>query len=545
MSFHISGIDSSKENLDFTADSFENLTLSHKHPLSPHKTSQESTKRIRSSAFRFMDQPFLHKRSRSFSLEQEEPSSKSHHVASEDEQISMKGSFSMDRWKEKPNLPTPAIFSQLKKRIVRNPVPSNSDRFIPSRRILDNEEIAVFSDSKPPLPSNYSEERYLRGLNDTFFGSQVNPHSLPKLRLAKPSIVDLEPPSLREDEMYPQIPIKRWNMQGWIKDDFYSHPIAYSPTSDLMAVITQNQPYDDFHGNRKFGGQVYLVNMKNYIPRFLFNPQALCDPYESPVSCVFSKRGDLLILGKVDGSLEIWSCKNDIKRINTFTLSPAEINAVAIRDDLIYAGDKLGQFFRINPKTRQVDKWDRHRKYFCSIVISPNGKYLATGAGDKKVKISFVEAPEKLHMHINAHDHVRAIAFDSTSNYVAMGHGDQNPLVTIYDLSNPTKEPIIVTIDDALDITNILWGKNRLITTHADGTYRVIPLSISLNSGKYPIGKIHRVFVFNSQILFASIRNKDKRQLILGGTKSIKLYNLPESKRRQRPSILSPLNNVR
>lgn len=319
------------------------------------------------------------------------------------------------------------------------------------------------------------------------------------------------------------------------ENNFYSHPVAYSPTSDLFAILLHNavNPSD----TQIVLSVIYLYNPGTKKVRSL----VLCGETEKPFSCNFSPDGKLLALGKINGIVEIWSLNEGrdtlLTSIKCNSSSPLLSTVVFQNNHVIYAGNNRGDLFKITLKPKENGKVyflkhiPGHNRTICSIVFSYDGKFLATGSDDNSVIIrdaKTLEILRTLKMHQAA---IRAIAFDpSNSSRIAIGGGKNDPRISIYNFLYREKPMLEILMDS--QITNILWEKDRLISTHQDGSYQVTPLALHK---KIPAGQTHRFPVFTDRVLTAHIRDKDHQRMLFlaGGSESdssFKTFILPKLK---------------
>lgn len=435
----------------------------------------------------------------------------------------------------------PAALFRPRRRIV----PRGPDRFISDRRIMSQPGVASFNLPRPPAPQNERDHVYQSNLSEIFFGSRRSPYDFPVLRRASASALESErEPFIPSEEVYATTPDRKLDLPG-ILDDFYTMPAAYSAESDRIAFILNSQQFTDASGAAKTGAQVFLYNPQAKTHITLFPENALYGDEKRPVSVAFNQKGNYLVLGKQDGSVETWSLK-EMPPVKKFEINPAlvlgktaaRIDSVVAADHMIFAGDHQGGLYRIDPKTGRVIDIPGHSNGICNIVVSPNGRYLATGGNDNKVVIRFANTLEIVdQFSMNAG--IRAIAFDPEKECrIAVGGGQSDPRVCIFNFRHPEQEKMVEIPVDS-QVTNIIWEKkNRMITTHRDGTYRVIPLRLNT---KYPFGTILPIQTEVGRILFSATREsgKEKTLMLAGGGEMFEMFSVPSEKAKQqrKPSI--------
>ncbi len=418
------------------------------------------------------------------------------------------------------------------------------DRFIPDRQIMREPGVATFNTPRPPSPQNAIDRTYQVKLAEALLGCR-HPHDHPVLRRASSSALKIESePFIPLDEVYGMRATIKLDLPG-ILDDFYTMPAAYSQESDRIAFILNGMPFTDPDGAVKTGAQVYLYDPKAKSHITLFPVNALYGDGDRPVSVAFNQKGNYLVLGKNDGSVEAWSLK-ETPPVKKFEINPAtvlgktiaRINSVLAADHMIFAGDNLGGVYRIDPKTGNVIDIPGHGKGICNIVVSPNGRYLVTGGNDNKIIIRFAKTLEIVgEFSMNAG--IRGIAFDPEKECrIAVGGGQFDPRICIFNFRHPEQEKMVEIPGDS-QVTNITWEKkNRMISTHRDGTYRVIPLRLNT---KYPFGTILPIQAEGGRILFSAIRQSgnEKTLMCVGGGESFQVFSMPSEKGKQNrePSI--------
>lgn len=126
--------------------------------------------------------------------------------------------------------------------------------------------------------------------------------------------------------------------------------------------------------------------------------------------------------------------------------SGAPVNVAALNADasLAVTGDAKGRVCVWQTATqRRVRQWTAHQGELWSLLISPDGKLLATGGTDKVAKIWDLESA-KLMATLGGHaSTVGAIAFDSTGarlatatgQYLADDSNERDPNVRVWDVS--------------------------------------------------------------------------------------------------------------
>lgn len=412
------------------------------------------------------------------------------------------------------------------------------DRMIPPRALLSMPAAAAYQlkIACPPL-SNVAL---------ALFGSLHHPGSYPILRKQVQTPTTIPPTDLKEH--YTDKAKLILDLPG-LTDDFYSSPAAHCPQTNKLAFVLDNQEFKDVHGNISHGSQIYLYNISTKQIDALFPVDAFPLSAVKPVSVIFTKEGDKLIIGKKNGEVEIWTLNSPYTQSGCFQPAlatghrPSSIESLAFSNGLIYAGSQDGILYQIDPTCNSIEyAANNHEEHICAIVFSPNGRYLATGGDDNKVFIRDTSTMKIIYT-FEMKAAIKAIAFDpQNETRIAVGGGIKDPRICIF-LFGPYQNRRVFEIQMKEQITTIQWpNENRMLTTHRDGSYRVIPLNLDYHA----VGPIQQVNAVGGRILFSAI-DGDTLSLVGGQSpnESVKFIPLPpKQKKPQRPSVLDLSNYV-
>lgn len=398
----------------------------------------------------------------------------------------------------------------------------SQDRFIPSRDLLSRPPAAVMNEPRATYPRTVREIQIDELLAKAIFGIQKSPYEYPILRHSNPKSRLHGISIIGPNEHYP---IKRAIRQPVeLEDNFYNNPVALSNVSGKMAFTQNRFPFLNYP--LVTGVQTSILDLKTKKIVHLLPPHILGPFDERPMCLGFSPKGNHLVLGKVNGIIELWAL-NQSKPILKWAIMPPRINdippifySVAFHGQTIYAGNRAGTLFEIDPKTGIISRnWQHHTSNLCSIIPSPNGKYLATGSNDNTVIIYETQNMKRIEtLELNAA--IKAIAFNPDGlQEIAIGGGSDDPRIRLFNFSNP-EYLVMSEVEMGSQVTNLLWPqKNRLITTHKDGSFRLIPIN---STGNINPGGVVPFSISNERILFADIiKQNGKEQLVIADKNSI------------------------
>jgi WD40 repeat protein len=140
-------------------------------------------------------------------------------------------------------------------------------------------------------------------------------------------------------------------------------------------------------------------------------------------SVAFSPDGRLLVSEAGDGTM-VW----DVASGTPAKLSPAQVTAVrsdTTMDGRLKANISGKQIAIVDvPSARLLHTLSGHNRYVYSVAFSPDGRLLASGSDDNKVKIWEVASGRLLHTLSGHGDRVRSVAFSPDGRLLASGSDD-------------------------------------------------------------------------------------------------------------------------
>jgi len=399
------------------------------------------------------------------------------------------------------------------------------DRLIPT---VNRGGAVVYNDPMPKRLKSARESTYQAVLSQGIFGSFRDPHSEPVLR-DRPSKMSFEPPlKIPQSESYSRsltfemTDVRELDLSA-ICEGLHTLPLAYC--DDVLSVIrSYSDSRDPVTGDLCAGARMNVwfpgESRVEGIP-----PGRDLRGDSKPISMAIAPEGELFVFAKENGEIEGWELtdKTPEKLFEIKAQNESKMISLGISDQSIFAGDHQGRLYQFDrDKKALIHTFKDHEKCISKIVISPNGKYLATGGLDRQVVIYNTATMKKLHS-VQVKDEIKAIVFDPTGNpNIALGVGGAESLICIVKSPNPPKEVALIEFPVDSQISSLQWPMaNRMISTHADAFFRVIPIDLRRKS---PFGQSRRiastamVHSGDERNFSAVIRYREPKYLILGST---------------------------
>ena len=196
-------------------------------------------------------------------------------------------------------------------------------------------------------------------------------------------------------------------------------------------------------------------------------------------SVAFTPNNEYIASGGDDNKIKLWSVKQQ-KLIDTLTLDSnseqghqPRVNSVAFSSDGKYlvsgSGGKQDQEYTDNTvklwnveniqKPVLIRSFDGHQNSVNSVAFSPKSEYIASGSGDKTIKLWDVERQELIHTLIldsnseQGHlERINSVAFSNDGKYLVSGSGKLNDnsrdnTVKLWNVENVQKPELIKSFD--------------------------------------------------------------------------------------------------
>lgn len=154
----------------------------------------------------------------------------------------------------------------------------------------------------------------------------------------------------------------------------------------------------------------------------------------------------ILAVGLSDGRVQIFDPSRPTILMRTMHVQIQRVGCLAWREHILTAGSRSGRIFHHDVRTaaHHVGTFEKHTQEVCGMEWSPDGRYLACGAGDNLVSVwehSMVSAEEPTPVY-TFDDHlssVKAIAFNPNNpNSLATGGGINDRCIKLWNLSTGT-----------------------------------------------------------------------------------------------------------
>ncbi len=198
-----------------------------------------------------------------------------------------------------------------------------------------------------------------------------------------------------------------------------------SPNQSIVKNLIFNQ-----HGNKLFGysnKQILIWDLETGTSHILVESQ-------SPICSLISTIADILIFGCEDGMVYIWDLNTEAF-INQFSTSSGVVLSVRVTDDnqILACGikDKIVKICNLNnSESIQIQS----QSYNISLIdINRNGQYIATGSGEKIIKVWDIDAGLYLQSLSGHLSEINAITFSNTNKILATASVDRT--VKIWDIA--------------------------------------------------------------------------------------------------------------
>jgi WD40 repeat protein len=198
-----------------------------------------------------------------------------------------------------------------------------------------------------------------------------------------------------------------------------------SPSQSTVKNLIFNQ-----HGNKLFGysnKQILIWDLETGTSYILVESQ-------SRICSLISSEANFLVFGCEDGGVYIWDFNTE-EFINQFSTSSGVVLSVRVTDD--------NQILACSIKDKIVNVWNlnnsesiqiQSQSYNISLIdINFNGQYIATGSGEKTIKIWDIDTGLYLQSLSGHLSEINAITFSSTNQILATASVDRT--VKIWDIT--------------------------------------------------------------------------------------------------------------
>ncbi|MBA3815666.1 MAG: WD40 repeat domain-containing protein [Parachlamydiaceae bacterium] len=298
------------------------------------------------------------------------------------------------------------------------------------------------------------------------------------------------------------------------------------------------------------GNQVSLMDLATKeVNSFVLNEEE--DEAVNVTSLCWLDNADLLAVGTELGDVEIWNSLVLDSPLIINTNSQCKINTIVQLDEnTLAAGAQSGRIFIIDFNDLSIKSTLKHdnSQCVCGLAISVNGKYLASGGNDNKVKIwntSFEETCliSSLESHTAG---IKALAWNpipEKGSLLATGGGLKDKTIKLWSAIKG-QELISVPVQDAVTGLHWLVDGNYLVSTHGTvglpGTvqlWRCFRVNGVYKLEEIPISSTNSISPHTNRILYSTLSSDGKLLLTAAADERLVVWNINS------PKVLDRQNN--
>ncbi len=193
-------------------------------------------------------------------------------------------------------------------------------------------------------------------------------------------------------------------------------------------------------------------------------------------SVAFSLDGKEILSGSDDGTARLWDLQTE-KTVFTVKGHSSAVRSVAFCPDLQRAfsiSDDEVYVWNVN-NGRERTRFMGHRGTIYAMAVSPDGRLVATGSGDKTARLWNVKTGNEV-LRLTGHDsRVSAVAFSRDGKRVATAGADRT--IMVWNVKNGDLEEILRGHSDTVNAVCFTGSGKRLVSTGDDGSLRVWDLA--------------------------------------------------------------------
>jgi hypothetical protein len=182
------------------------------------------------------------------------------------------------------------------------------------------------------------------------------------------------------------------------------------------------------------------------------------------------KAKKILLTAGRDKNILVWNVSSSTVEVARQFAVDGRVSSVAISKDgtFAYAGTTAGSVIKISLTSGKQEVFAKNNHAVLSTIISPDGKYLATGLANGHVKLSEISNSVQIFDIAVGSSGVRRITFSDNSKIMATAGDDK--AVKLFNLDNLRENPIQIT-DNQVKVVNFNFVGEKLFAQMNDNTF--------------------------------------------------------------------------
>ena len=289
----------------------------------------------------------------------------------------------------------------------------------------------------------------------------------------------------------------------FLQDDYYLNVLDWSSKNNLAVGL---------------GNTTYMWNFDtNTVDKI-----TCFDDYNLVSSICWNKEGDKLVIGSLNGGVELWDPIKK-KKIYQWDSHEERVGAISLFGDNLLTGsrDRKILYFDLRRPIVPVKKYLSHKQEVCGIRWSPTGDYFASGGNDNKL---FVYSP-KTTIPLFKKNHkaaVKALAWSHKQiGLLATGAGTADRCIRLWNIN---ERKLIQKKDTNSQICNLVFSKieNEIITTHGFSNNEINVWGIK------GIKKLCTLTGHTSRVLYLSLSPCGNFIVTGAGDETLRFWNLSD-----------------
>lgn len=329
-----------------------------------------------------------------------------------------------------------------------------SDRFIPLRSSLVENNDYMRDHSLPKKPSLYSD--MMKPSRNSIFSYQkkktkentLSQFNTPKSQNKKKRRMERKPVKILDAPC--------------LMDDYYLNLVCWSETNLIGVGLEDSVYFYNFLSNNIVK---HFDLPKLYSGDSIPSDEDFC-PYICSLS--FNTEGKMLATADSKGQVIISDIASN-KMISNSAVHSSRIGAVHWQENMLVTGsrDKIMRLFDVRSKLcRPVYSFTGHLQEICGLKFSPNSNYIASGGNDNQLLLWDVRQAQLMSSLGNHEAAVKALTWSPKNhNILVSGAGTSDRKLRVFDVS---KQDELLVVDTGSQVCNVIFDKegDTLLSTH-------------------------------------------------------------------------------